>query len=83
VEHPFAAENKIIKINVDDPAGTRNKEFQSDPQLVLHEPWFVPKPDASKEDDGVLLIRSLDTQENKGMLLKECRQSMIAFQEFF
>jgi carotenoid cleavage dioxygenase-like enzyme len=33
---------------------------------VLHEPWFVARPDASREDDGVLIIRALDIAENKG-----------------
>ncbi|KAI6241616.1 hypothetical protein M3Y99_00322000 [Aphelenchoides fujianensis] len=41
VEHPFAADNTILKINVEDPAGTQNKKFKTDPTLVLHEPWFV------------------------------------------
>uniref|UniRef100_A0A1I7Z3C5 Carotenoid oxygenase n=1 Tax=Steinernema glaseri TaxID=37863 RepID=A0A1I7Z3C5_9BILA len=69
VDHPFAAGNSITKVNVDEPAGSRNKKFVADPAFVLHEPWFVPKPDASREDDGVLLIRALDLQENKGVLL--------------
>ncbi|GMR63019.1 hypothetical protein PMAYCL1PPCAC_33214, partial [Pristionchus mayeri] len=69
VVHPFAADNRIIKMNVDDPSGERNIIFKSEPQLVLHEPWFVAKPDARKEDDGVLLVRALDINENKGLLL--------------
>ncbi|VDM75421.1 unnamed protein product [Strongylus vulgaris] len=66
VEHPFASSNRIIKVNVDEPAGTRNREYRAEPNIVLHEPWFVAKPDAVKEDDGVLLIRALDVHENKG-----------------
>uniref|UniRef100_A0A914DER2 Uncharacterized protein n=1 Tax=Acrobeloides nanus TaxID=290746 RepID=A0A914DER2_9BILA len=69
IEHPFASDNVILKINVDDPAGSRNLKFKGDPSLVLHEPWFVPRPDARREDDGVLLIRALDLSENKGILL--------------
>ncbi|PIO73032.1 retinal pigment epithelial membrane protein [Teladorsagia circumcincta] len=69
VEHPFAAGNRIIKINVDEPSGSRNQELRADISLVLHEPWFVPKPDSRKEDDGVLLIRALDVIENKALLL--------------
>lgn len=53
-------------MNVDDASGERNIIFKSEPQLVLHEPWFVAKPDARKEDDGVLLVRALDINENKG-----------------
>lgn len=56
-------------MNVDDASGERNIIFKSEPQLVLHEPWFVAKPDARKEDDGVLLVRALDINENKGKLL--------------
>ncbi|GMT35793.1 hypothetical protein PFISCL1PPCAC_27090, partial [Pristionchus fissidentatus] len=69
VVHPFAADNRILKMNVDDPSGERNIIFKSEPQLVLHEPWFVARPDARKEDDGVLLVRALDIHENKGLLL--------------
>ncbi|CAD5222417.1 unnamed protein product [Bursaphelenchus xylophilus] len=69
VEHPFASDNTIIKVNVEDPSGVNNKQFKTDPTLVLHEPWFVARPDARKEDDGVLLIKALDTAENKGVLL--------------
>lgn len=60
----------IIQVNVDDPTGARNIIFKSEPQLVLHEPWYVPRPDARKEDDGVLLVRALDLHENKGELLE-------------
>lgn len=66
VEHPFASDNTILKINVDDPAGSRNLKFKTDASLVLHEPWFVARPDARREDDGVLLVRALDLSENKG-----------------
>ncbi|VDO70789.1 unnamed protein product [Haemonchus placei] len=69
VEHPFAAGNRIVKINVDEPSGSRNQELRADISLVLHEPWFVPRPDSRKEDDGVLLIRALDVVENKALLL--------------
>ncbi|KAK0396793.1 hypothetical protein QR680_001859 [Steinernema hermaphroditum] len=69
VDHPFASGNSITKINVDDLAGSRNSKFEAEPAFVLHEPWFVPRPQASREDDGVLLIRALDLQENKGVLL--------------
>ncbi|KAI6235749.1 hypothetical protein M3Y95_00084400 [Aphelenchoides besseyi] len=69
VEHPFAADNTILKINVEDPSGVHNKRFKSDPTLVLHEPWFVSRPDAHREDDGVLIVRALDIAENKGVLL--------------
>ncbi|CAJ0572065.1 unnamed protein product, partial [Mesorhabditis spiculigera] len=69
VEHPFAADNKIIKINVDDPSGQRNVEYKAESSLVLHEPWFVARPDSRREDDGVLLVRALDLHENKGVLL--------------
>lgn len=66
VEHPFAADNTILKINVEDPTGGHNKRFKSDPSLVLHEPYFVARPDSAREDDGVLMVRALDIAENKG-----------------
>ncbi|KAH7719753.1 Protein F49E10.2 a [Aphelenchoides avenae] len=69
VEHPFAADNAILKINVDDPSGSRNIRYKTEPTLVLHEPWFVPRPNAQREDDGVLVARALDLSENKGVLL--------------
>ncbi|KAI6176686.1 hypothetical protein M3Y97_00825900 [Aphelenchoides bicaudatus] len=69
VEHPFSADNTILKINVEDATGDHNKRFKTDPSLVMHEPWFVARPDASREDDGVLIIRALDVAENKGVLL--------------
>ncbi|VDO60603.1 unnamed protein product [Heligmosomoides polygyrus] len=69
VEHPFASGNRILKMNVDEPSGSRNQEFKAESNTVLHEPWFVARPEARKEDDGVLLIRALDVNENKGMLL--------------
>lgn len=68
MEHPFAADNAILKVNVDDPAGARNIRFKSDASLVLHEPWVVSKPDALREDDAVLIIRALDLSDNKGIL---------------
>ncbi|RCN42158.1 hypothetical protein ANCCAN_11900 [Ancylostoma caninum] len=76
VEHPFANENRIIKINVDEPAGSRNQEYKAEANVVLHEPWFVAKPDARKEDDGVLLVRALDIHENKALLLVIDAESM-------
>lgn len=36
--------------------------------MVLHEPYFVARPGSRKEDDGVLLVRALDLQENKGLI---------------
>ncbi|VDM59252.1 unnamed protein product [Angiostrongylus costaricensis] len=76
VEHPFAAGNGILKINVDEPAGTRNQVFKTESNLVVHEPWFVAKPDSRKEDDGILLVRALDVDEAKGLLLVVDADSM-------
>ncbi|KAK6765229.1 hypothetical protein RB195_025242 [Necator americanus] len=76
VEYPFASGNRIIKINVDEPAGLRNQEFQAEANIVLHEPWFVAKPEARREDDGVLLVRALDVLENKGLFLVIDAESM-------
>ncbi|CAI5454457.1 unnamed protein product [Caenorhabditis angaria] len=77
VQHPFASGNSILKINVDEPAGSRNLEFRADPNLVLHEPWFVQKPETKKEDEGVLLVRGLDTAENKGVLIVLDAEKMV------
>ena len=54
-------------MNVDEPSGSRNRQYTAEANLVLHEPWFVAKPNARKEDDGVLLVKSLDVHENKGL----------------
>ncbi|CAB3400403.1 unnamed protein product [Caenorhabditis bovis] len=77
VQHPFASGNSILKINVDEPAGERNLEFRAEASLVIHEPWFVQKPDTKKEDEGVLLVRGLDTAENKGVLLVIDAENMV------
>ncbi|KAI3413938.1 hypothetical protein GPALN_011411 [Globodera pallida] len=67
VENPFAGGNKIIKINVNEPSGAKNLRFVPDElQLVMHEPYFQQRPGATREDDGVLLVRGLELEENKG-----------------
>lgn len=76
MEHPFATDNTIIKVNVDDPSGVNNKQFKTDPSLVLHEPWFVARPDARREDDGVLIVKALDTSENKGKMKQKNGQKL-------
>ncbi|KAL3068462.1 hypothetical protein niasHT_030753 [Heterodera trifolii] len=70
VENPFAGGNKIVKINVNEPSGAKNLHFTPDElQLVLHEPYFEQRPGATREDDGILLVRGLELEENKGVLL--------------
>ncbi|KAH7706031.1 Protein F49E10.2 a, partial [Aphelenchoides avenae] len=66
VETPYAADNAILKINVDDPTGASNRRFKAESSLVLHEPWFVQRPNAHREDDGVLLVRALDVSIDRG-----------------
>ena len=34
--------------------------------LFPQEPWFVESPDATEEDDGVLLVQGVDGIKQKG-----------------
>lgn len=44
VEHPFAADNTIMKINVEDPSGVHNKRFKSGPGLVVSKQnWWAKR----------------------------------------
>uniref|UniRef100_A0AC35U8D3 Carotenoid oxygenase n=1 Tax=Rhabditophanes sp. KR3021 TaxID=114890 RepID=A0AC35U8D3_9BILA len=69
VEYPFASDNSIIKINVQEPSGRNNLKFSGESSMVLHEPYFIPTPGATTEDDGVLLVRGLELNTNKASLL--------------
>ena len=31
-----------------------------------NEPWFVARPGATEEDDGILLVQGIDGQKTKG-----------------
>ncbi|CEF60755.1 Carotenoid oxygenase family-containing protein [Strongyloides ratti] len=69
VEYPFASDNSILKINVQDPTGSQNTRYRADHSMSLHEPYFISSPGAVKEDDGVLLVRALDLLKNKASLI--------------
>uniref|UniRef100_A0A0N5A412 Carotenoid oxygenase n=1 Tax=Parastrongyloides trichosuri TaxID=131310 RepID=A0A0N5A412_PARTI len=69
VEYPFASDNAILKVNVQDPTGSQNTRYRADSSMSLHEPYFISSPDAKTEDDGVLLVRALDLSINKASLL--------------
>uniref|UniRef100_A0A0N5BYQ1 Carotenoid oxygenase n=1 Tax=Strongyloides papillosus TaxID=174720 RepID=A0A0N5BYQ1_STREA len=69
VEYPYASDNAILKVNVQDPTGSQNIRYRADQSMSLHEPYFVPSPGAINEDDGVLLVRALDLSKNKASLL--------------
>lgn len=65
VQFPFLQPNHILKIDVDTPSGENNKKFEPGDSISLSEPYFVPKPGSKDEDDGVLVVRGLDTSVNK------------------
>lgn len=69
VEYPFASDNSILKINVQDPTGSQNTRYRADHSMSLHEPYFISSPGAINEDDGVLLVRGLDLLKNKASLI--------------
>jgi len=56
---------RIVKVDVED-ATTRS---WSEPGRFAGEPVFVARPDAEREDDGVLLSVVLDADEGRSMLL--------------
>ncbi|KAL3891729.1 hypothetical protein ACJMK2_003978 [Sinanodonta woodiana] len=43
--------------------------FWNQPFTYLTEPWFIPAPEASREDDGVILLPMLDIQTGKTTLI--------------
>lgn len=66
VTFPYLAGNQIVKIDMDTPSGINNKAFQPNGQAIsLAEPYFVQKPGTTEEDDGVLVVRGLDSFINK------------------
>ena len=69
VLNPYAAGSQIMKIDMDDPSGRGNKFFKAGPTIAVSEPWFVANPGSREEDDGVLLIRGLDTATKRTPLL--------------
>jgi hypothetical protein len=66
VNGPFLAGNQILKIDVDTPSGQNNLKFKpASDTISLSEPFFVQKPGTKGEDEGVLVLRGLDTSINK------------------
>ena len=55
----------VFQINVD----TGIEQSYPFPAGVFpFEPIFVARPEATEEDDGILLVQALDTNEQKGMV---------------
>jgi len=67
ITQPYKAGNAIIKIDMNDPSGKKNKIFhpRNTESIALLEPYFVQKPGTTGEDDGVIVSRGLDTSINK------------------
>jgi len=63
----YRAGNAIMKIDMTDPSGAKNKIFQprNSESMSLLEPWFVQEPGTNGEDDGVIVARAFDTSINK------------------
>jgi carotenoid cleavage dioxygenase-like enzyme len=62
----------MIKYNVcgdlDPATGKREGQVFTRPYNYFSEPWFVPRPNSTKEDDGVVLVLALDGAVHKGVL---------------
>ena len=54
--------------NKTSPDGRRPAQVFTRPYHYFVEPWFVPRPGSSVEDDGVVLVLALDGVTNKGVL---------------
>lgn len=70
IQYPYKAGSKIIKIDMD--AGQIVAEFSA-PGLrakdaIFREPWFVSRPGAKDEDDGVILTIAGDAQSKSTTL---------------
>lgn len=61
----YARNSSIWKIDVDEHSGENNLIFYESFDISLGEPYFVARPEAVSEDDGVLLVRGLDVSLNK------------------
>lgn len=48
--------------------GKRKNQIFHRPYHYFSEPWFVPRPGGTKEDDGVVLALALDGAAKKGVL---------------
>ena len=66
------AKMAMIKYNVcgglDKATGKREGQTFTRPFHYFSEPWFVPRPNGTKEDDGVVLVLALDGAAAKGVL---------------
>jgi len=66
VNHGYRVPSQIIKIDMDTPSGANNKYFTPKTDSIsLGEPYYVPRPDAIDEDDGVIVTRGLDMSNNR------------------
>lgn len=61
----YIKNSSIWKIDVDDATGANNLIWNAGFDISLSEPYFVARPDATSEDDGVLVVRGLDVSINK------------------
>ena len=50
------------------PDGQREAQVFARPYHYFVEPWFVPRPGGTAEDDGVVLVLALDGSTGKGVL---------------
>jgi len=67
ITNTYYAGNEIIKIDLTDPSGAKNKVFRprNREAIALLEPYFVQRPGGTEEDDGVVVSRGYDTTVNK------------------
>ena len=61
----FKTKGSVIKLNVVDGSVIEKKMPTG---LFPTEPYFIPAPNAVKEDDGVVLVMGIDGQKQKGFV---------------
>lgn len=64
----YVKNSSVYKLDMDDPSGKGNLIWTAGFDVSLAEPYFVAKPGATKEDEGVILVRGLDVSINKTRL---------------
>ena len=66
------AKMAMIKYNVcgdlNPVTGKRDGQVFTRPYHYFSEPWFVPRPNSTKEDDGAVLVLALDGKVGNGIL---------------
>ena len=65
VKNVFKTKGSVIKLNVVDGSVIEKKMPTG---MFPTEPYFVSSPNATKEDDGIVLVSGIDGQKKKGFI---------------